>query len=72
MRYLEALDAYVQEQAERIPSTGRVLITAHDAFNYFGRAYGFEVRGIQGISTAAGVATFSMMRVTDSTVSGSM
>ena len=30
-----------------------MLITAHDAFNYFGRAYGFEVRGLQGISTAA-------------------
>ena len=33
----------------------RVLITAHDAFNYFGRAYGFEVRGLQGISTASEV-----------------
>ncbi len=35
-----------------------MLITAHDAFNYFGRAYGLEVRGIQGISTEseAGVA----------------
>jgi manganese/zinc/iron transport system substrate-binding protein len=33
------------------------LITAHDAFNYFGRAYGFEVRGLQGISTAAEAGT---------------
>jgi manganese/zinc/iron transport system substrate-binding protein len=30
-----------------------VVITAHDAFNYFGKAYGFEVRGLQGISTAS-------------------
>jgi manganese/zinc/iron transport system substrate-binding protein len=50
---LEALDAYVREQAARVPPERRVLITAHDAFNYFGRAYDFEVRGLQGISTAA-------------------
>ena len=29
-----------------------MLVTAHDAFGYFGRRYGFEVRGLQGISTA--------------------
>jgi hypothetical protein len=52
---LEALHGYIQEQAGRIPEEMRVLITAHDAFNYFGRAYGFEVRGLQGISTASEV-----------------
>ena len=36
-----------------VPAERRVLITAHDAFNSFGQAYGFEVRGLQGISTAA-------------------
>ena len=50
---LRALDRYVAEQAARVPAERRVLITAHDAFNYFGTAYGFEVRGLQGISTAA-------------------
>ena len=50
---LESLDRYVAEQARRVPASKRVIITAHDAFNYFGRAYGFEVRGLQGISTAA-------------------
>lgn len=50
---LEQLHSYVTTQAQRIPEGQRVLITAHDAFNYFGRAYGFEVRGLQGISTAA-------------------
>lgn len=50
---LEALDAYVREQAARVPEAQRVLITAHDAFAYFGQAYGFEVRGLQGISTAS-------------------
>jgi manganese/zinc/iron transport system substrate-binding protein len=49
---LTDLDAYVRKQAARVPSDQRVLITAHDAFHYFGRAYGFEVRGLQGISTA--------------------
>lgn len=50
---LEDLHSYVQDQAGRLSPEQRVIITAHDAFNYFGRAYGFEVRGLQGISTAA-------------------
>jgi manganese/zinc/iron transport system substrate-binding protein len=54
---LEELDRYVRSQAARVPPQQRVLITAHDAFNYFGRAYGFEVRGLQGISTAAEAST---------------
>lgn len=54
---LEELDAYVAEQAARVPQEKRVLITAHDAFNYFGQAYGFEVRGLQGISTASEAST---------------
>ena len=54
---LEELHQYVLSQAERVPADKRVLITAHDAFNYFGRAYGFEVRGLQGISTATEVST---------------
>jgi manganese/zinc/iron transport system substrate-binding protein len=54
---LEELHQYVLEQAAQIPPEQRVLITAHDAFNYFGRAYGFEVRGLQGISTTAEAST---------------
>lgn len=50
---LEALDAYARERLATIPSTQRVLITAHDAFGYFGAAYDVEVAGLQGISTAA-------------------
>ncbi|WP_457652146.1 metal ABC transporter solute-binding protein, Zn/Mn family [Rhodocaloribacter sp.] len=49
---LEALDAYVRAKASELPEERRVLITSHDAFGYFGRAYGFEVKGLQGISTA--------------------
>jgi manganese/zinc/iron transport system substrate-binding protein len=54
---LAELDRYVREQARRVPAERRVLITAHDAFNYFGRAYGFQVRGLQGISTASEAGT---------------
>jgi manganese/zinc/iron transport system substrate-binding protein len=54
---LEELQASVLEQTARVPEQQRVLITAHDAFNYFGRAYGFEVRGLQGISTATEAGT---------------
>lgn len=54
---LAELHAYVVEQAARVPEAQRALVTAHDAFNYFGRAYGFEVLGLQGISTAAEAGT---------------
>jgi manganese/zinc/iron transport system substrate-binding protein len=40
-----------------LPKDKRVLITAHDAFNYFGRGYGFEVKGLQGISTESEAGT---------------
>lgn len=48
---LAGLATYAKTSLESIPVEARVLITAHDAFNYFGQAYGFEVTGIQGIST---------------------
>lgn len=48
---LAALDAYSREVLASVPEGSRVLLTAHDAFSYFGRAYGYEVIGIQGIST---------------------
>jgi len=54
---LEDLHQYVLSQAETVPAEKRVIITAHDAFSYFGRAYGFEVRGLQGISTESQAGT---------------
>ncbi|MHC5023739.1 MAG: metal ABC transporter solute-binding protein, Zn/Mn family [Planctomycetota bacterium] len=51
LRALSELDDYARRSIATIPKSRRVLITAHDAFNYFGRAYDIEVRGIQGIST---------------------
>lgn len=58
--YEEALDEaeeYLRMQAETIAAERRVLVTAHDAFGYFGRAYGFAVYGLQGISTDAQAGT---------------
>ena len=54
---LDSLDRWVRERVATLPRGMRVLVTAHDAFNYFGRAYGFEVRGLQGINTAAEAGT---------------
>ncbi len=48
---LTMLDIYIRTRVEALPEENRVLVTAHDAFAYFGEAYGFEVHAIQGIST---------------------
>jgi manganese/zinc/iron transport system substrate-binding protein len=53
LKELDTLHQYVQKEVAKIPESQRVLITAHDAFGYFGRQYGVEVRGLQGTSTAA-------------------
>lgn len=50
---LAGLDAWVRQRLGQIPEERRVLVTAHDAFGYFGRAYGIDVVGLQGISTVA-------------------
>ncbi len=53
IKELEQLDQYATERMAEIPEAGRVLVTAHDAFGYFGKAYGIKVMGLQGISTAS-------------------
>jgi len=60
---LDSLDGWVRAEIATIPADRRVLITAHDAFGYFGRAYGIEVRGLQGISTVSefGLADISAL-----------
>lgn len=57
LKELEALDTEVREKLNTVPKEKRVLVTSHDAFEYFGRAYGFEVRGLQGVSTASETGT---------------
>ena len=49
---LDDLHGYVKAEIQRIPEEQRVLITAHDAFGYYGEQYGIEVHGLQGMSTA--------------------
>lgn len=49
---LDALEAKVNTTIGTLPKDQRILVTAHDAFNYFGKNYGFEVVGLQGLSTA--------------------
>lgn len=60
---LDELDGYIKQQATRIPAEQRVIITAHDAFGYFARAYGFEVEAIQGISTEAEASTADIQAI---------
>jgi len=48
---LAELDSYCKSEIAKIPKEHRVLVTAHDAFGYFGKAYGLEVYGLKGISS---------------------
>ncbi len=58
-----ALDTYARQVLGTVPEPARILVTAHDAFAYFGRAYGWQVEGIQGISTdsEAGLARITAL-----------
>jgi len=62
---LDSLHAFVKKEIESIPPTQRILITAHDAFGYFGDAYGIEVHGLQGISTVSEFGLNDVKSLTD-------
>jgi manganese/zinc/iron transport system substrate-binding protein len=62
---LSELDEYARTQIATIPESQRVLVTAHDAFGYFGDAYGIKVMGLQGISTASEAGTKDMTELRD-------
>jgi manganese/zinc/iron transport system substrate-binding protein len=62
---LDTLDAWVRAEVARIPPARRVLITAHDAFGYFGAAYGVRVVGLQGLSTATEAGTADVQRLAE-------
>jgi len=62
---LDALDAEARSKSEAVPRAARVIVTAHDAFGYFGRAYGYEVIGLQGISTASEAGAKDVRRLAD-------
>jgi len=59
---LDSLDSWVKSEINFIPEESRILITAHDAFGYFGEAYNIEVKGLQGIST---VSDYGLNEVTE-------
>ncbi len=74
-QYEQALDDYLEELAATeeyirsivatVPAGASVLVTAHDAFRYFGRAYGIEVIGIQGLSTDSEAGLEDLNRLVD-------
>ncbi len=66
---LMALDERLRRQVAAIPADRRVLVTAHDAFRYFGRAYGIEVVGVQGTSTESEAGLADINRLVDLVVS---
>jgi len=65
---LTELDAWVKQRIATIPPSQRVLVTAHDAFGYFGRRYGMEVMGLQGISTLSEAGLKDVDRVVNAVV----
>ncbi len=62
---MRELDDYARAQIATIPKEQRVLVTAHDAFGYFGKAYDIEVTGLQGVSTASEYGLQDLERLTD-------
>ncbi|MFS0560219.1 zinc ABC transporter substrate-binding protein [Terribacillus sp. 179-K 1B1 HS] len=62
---LDELKSYAEEQMTSIPEERRVLVTAHDAFNYFGEAYDMEVMGLQGLSTDSEFGLADIQRLVD-------
>lgn len=65
LKQMQALHEYAQTALATISEDERVLVTAHDAFNYFGREYAFEVVGIQGISTESEAGVRDIERIVD-------
>ena len=62
---LESLHREVTTRIQSIPAKQRILVTVHDAFSYFGRAYDIQVVGLQGISTATECGLQDIGRIVD-------
>lgn len=65
LQQLDSLDNFVRSEIAQIPESQRVLVTAHDAFGYFGDAYNIRVEGLQGISTVAEFGLRDISEITD-------
>lgn len=57
LKNIEKMDNYIKSEIAKIPEGNRSIITSHDAFNYYGKRYGLEMLGIQGISSASEAGT---------------
>lgn len=69
---LALLHSRILAAVETLPPERRVLVSSHDAFRYFGRAYGVKVKGLQGISTASEAGTRDVKRLANSIVSAEL
>ena len=65
LKQLDTLDAEINQVIASLPEEQRILVTAHDAFNYFGEAYSFEVVGLQGLSTATEAGVQDVQRLSE-------
>jgi len=61
----QQLHQWALKKAAELPKQKRILVTSHDAYNYFGRAYGFQVVGLQGISTVTEAGLADMAKMAD-------
>lgn len=69
MKELDELKEFASEEMAKIPLEQKVLVTAHDAFSYFGRAYDMEVMGLQGLSTDSEYGLGDVQKLVDALVS---
>ncbi len=65
MARMAELDKFCRDTAATLPEAARILVTSHDAYNYFGRAYGFKVVGLQGVSTVSEAGLADMAGLVD-------
>lgn len=65
LKKLKELDAYIFEKIKSIPEEKRILITSHDAFQYYGRHYGIQLEAILGVSTDAEIQTSDITRLNE-------
>lgn len=68
LKQIGQIGSYSKEALATVPEGQRVLLTAHDAFNYFGKSFGYEVIGIQGISTESEAGLARVKAIVDEIV----
>lgn len=65
LKELDELSMYIKEKVASLPENQRILVTAHDAFNYFAKEFGFKVEAIQGISTESEASAGDIKKLAD-------